>query len=156
MNDFLLEHENNIDFICPNLEFELLKEMHDVLVSFNKNNHNISLETMSENDGKYTEFSYWIGEMIIKQEEFLEIEELSFDHMSKNIESLLISGTYDTTLPKMTITDAKRNAPMLLKNEKIRIIKIKSFLKRLKNINDTLFKAINTNARFIRLNEKIH
>ena len=140
--------------IAPDMSFYLLDEMHDSLVAF-RECQNISLEMMKENDGKFTEFAYWIGEAIIRQEEYLELQELEFDDMSRNLENLLTSGKYPDT-PKMTATDAKRNAPVLLKEQKIRLIKIKTYLKRLKNIDNTLFKAINANARSIRINEKIY
>lgn len=149
-----LPDTQNAPYIAPDLSFYLLEDMHKVLVKF-RETLNISLEQMHEHDGQFVEYSYWIGEAIIKQEEFLETQEMLFDHKAKNIEAEMMEGKFPG-MPKMTATDAKRNAPLALKEDKLKLIQIKSFLKRLKNIDATLFKAINANARSIRISEKIH
>lgn len=143
-----------VNYISTEMSFYLIEEMHEVLVNF-RENLNIPLEQMKENDGAFTEYSYWIREAIIKQEEFIEFKELDFDKLAVNTENELIAGKIPG-IPKMTATDAKRNAPVILKEHKSEIIKAKSFLKRLKNIESTLFQAINTNARLIKISDKIY
>ena len=139
--------------IAKGMDYFLIEEIRDILANFREKSQNITLEEMRERDGMFVEYSYWIGKAIILQKKHLEIAEIEFEEASFNIARKLMKGYKD--YPKMATTDANKNAPIFLKKDRLKIIEIKTILRELENIKESLFEAINENARAIRVSERV-